>query len=46
MEELENIRKKLYETLQGGNPAEILRVSQELDIFVLYYTRKQLNLNR
>lgn len=46
MEELENLREKLYETLKVGNPAEILRVSQELDMFVLHFTKMQLSLER
>jgi hypothetical protein len=44
MEELENLREKLYETIKMGNPDEILRVSQELDIFVLYFVKKQLSI--
>lgn len=46
MEEMENLRQKLYETLSLGNADEILRVSQELDNFVLYFTKKQLSLKQ
>jgi hypothetical protein len=46
MEEMEYLRQKLYETIRLGNADEILRISQELDNFVLYYTKKQLSLKQ
>ncbi len=42
MEELESLREKLYETIKIGNPDEILKASQELDIFVLFFIKQQL----
>lgn len=43
MEELESLREKLYEMIRIGNPDEILRISQELDVFVLHFVKKQLS---
>jgi len=39
IEQLEQLRNKLYEVIDTGNAEDILRISQELDDLILFYTK-------
>ena len=39
LEKLEELRNKLYEVIDNGNAEDILRISQELDDLILFYTK-------
>lgn len=39
LEQLEELRSKLYEVMDTGNTEDILRISQELDDLILFYTK-------
>jgi hypothetical protein len=39
LEQLEELRNKLYEVIDSGNTEDILKISQELDDLILFYTK-------
>lgn len=42
MNQVEDLRRKLYDTLESGNTKEILKVSQELDKLIVDFTQRKL----
>jgi hypothetical protein len=39
LDQLELLRNKLYEVMDTGNTEDILKISQELDDLILFYTK-------